>query len=122
MSHQQDDAHDPGHAASISAPVGSALPAAAPGTASSPGQPERAVRALRAGGQLAAAVALVDQLGPYGVADGIDGTTSLGAAVLAAYGDQHAAADRAAADAAYLRAAQGQRLFAAAVAYPGRIR
>jgi hypothetical protein len=76
--------------------------------------PEQAVRALRAAGPLADAAALVDQLGPYGVADGPDATTSLGAAVLEAYGDQLAATDRGAADAAYQQAAQSQRSFAAA--------
>jgi hypothetical protein len=49
------------------------------------------VRELRAAGQLAEAVRLVGQLGPYRVAHGPDGTTSLGAAVLEAYGDQHPA-------------------------------
>ena len=80
---------------------------------------ERAVRDLRAAGQLAEAVRLVGQLGPYGVADGPDLTTSLGAAVLEAYGDQLAATDRAAADAAYQRAAGEQRGFAAAATSGG---
>ena len=80
---------------------------------------ERAVRDLRAAGQLAEAVRLVGQLGPYGVADGPDLTTSLGAAVLEAYGDQLAATDRAAADAAYQRAADEQRGFAAAATSGG---
>jgi hypothetical protein len=48
------------------------------------------------------------------VADGPDATTSLGDAVLEAYGDQLAAADRAAADAAYQNAAAERRSFAAA--------
>ena len=52
---------------------------------------ERAVRDLRTAGRLAEAVRLVGRLGPYGVADGADATTSLGAAVLEAYGDQLAA-------------------------------
>ena len=43
---------------------------------------ERTVRELRAAGRLAEAARLVDQLGPYGVGDGPDMTTSLGAAVL----------------------------------------
>jgi hypothetical protein len=38
---------------------------------------ERAVRELRAAGRLAEAARLVGQLGPYGVEDGPDGTTSL---------------------------------------------
>jgi hypothetical protein len=80
---------------------------------------ERAVRDLRAAGQLAEAVRLVGQLGPYGVADGPDATTSLGAAVLEAYGDQLAATDRAAADAAYRDAAAEQRSFAAAATSGG---
>jgi hypothetical protein len=71
---------------------------------------ERAVRELRAAGRLAEAARLVGQLGPYGVEDGPDGTTSLGAAVLEALGDQLAAA----ADAAYRDAADEQRSFAAA--------
>jgi hypothetical protein len=77
------------------------------------------VRDLRAAGQLAEAVRLVGQLGPYGVADGPDATISLGAAVLEAYGDQLAAADRAAADAAYQNAAAEQRSFAAAATSGG---
>src|SRR6266571_1008034 len=65
-----------------------------PGWASSsdPAAAERAVRALRAAGRLAEAADLVDQLGPYGVADAGDATMSLGAAVLEAYADQLAAA------------------------------
>jgi hypothetical protein len=74
---------------------------------------EHAVRDLRAAGRLAEAAALTGQLGPYGVADGPDATTSLGAAVLEAYGDHLAAAgDLAAADAAWRRAADDQRSFA----------
>jgi hypothetical protein len=80
---------------------------------------ERAVRDLRAAGQLAEAVRLVGQLGPYGVADRPDATISLGAAVLEAYGDQLAAADRAAADAAYQNVAAEQRSFAAAATSGG---
>ncbi len=72
--------------------------------ASDPGAAERAVRALRVAGRLADAADLVDQLGPYGVADGEDATTSLGAAVLEAYADQLAPADPRAADAVYQRA------------------
>jgi hypothetical protein len=75
---------------------------------------ERAVRELRAAGALAQAVRLVGRLGPYGVADGPDATTSLGAAVLEEYGDQLAATDPAAADAAYRDAAADQQSFAAA--------
>ena len=59
------------------------------------------------------------QLGTYGVADGPDLTTSLGAAVLEAYGDQLAATDREAADAAYRNAAGEQRSFAAAATSGG---
>jgi hypothetical protein len=77
------------------------------------------VRELRAAGRLAEAVRLVSQLGTYGVADGPDATTSLGAAVLEAYGDQLAAADPAAADAAYRNAAAEQRSFAAAATSGG---
>jgi len=80
---------------------------------------ERAVRELRAAGRLAEAVRLVGQLGPYGVSDGPDLTTSLGAAVLEAYGDQLAATDRAAADAAYRDAAAEQRSFAGAATSGG---
>ncbi len=53
---------------------------------------ERGLRELRAAGRLAEAARLVGQLGPYGVEDGPDGTTSLGAPVLEALGDQLAAA------------------------------
>jgi len=80
---------------------------------------ERSVRELRAAGQLAQAARLVGQLGPYGVADGPDATTSLAAAVLEAYGDQLAATDPAAADAAYRNAAAEQRSFAAAATSGG---
>jgi hypothetical protein len=80
---------------------------------------ERMVRELRAAGRLAEAVQLIGQLGPYGAADGPDATTSLGAAVLEAYGDQLAAADPAAADAAYRDAAGDQRAFAAAATSGG---
>ena len=84
-----------------------------------PAAVERAVRELRSAGQLAQAARLVDGLGPYGVADGPDLTTSLGAAVLDAYGDQLAATDPEAADAAYLEAAASQRAFAAAATSGG---
>jgi hypothetical protein len=80
---------------------------------------ERSVRQLRAAGRLAEAAGLVGGLGPYGVADGLDGTTSLGAAVLEAYGDQLADLDPAAADAAYRDAADDQRSFAAAATSGG---
>jgi hypothetical protein len=80
---------------------------------------ERSVRELRAAGRLAEAARLVGGLGPYGVADGLDGTTSLGAAVLESYGDQLAAADPAAADAAYRNAAAEQRSFAGAATSGG---
>ena len=71
-----------------------------------------AIRRLRAAGQLVQAAALVSELGPYGVSDGPDGTTALGAAVLEAYGDELAATDPAAAMAAYCAAAAEQRSFA----------
>lgn len=71
----------------------------------------RRIRALRAAGRLADAAALVDRLGPYGIADD-DFDTALGAAVFAAYGDQLKASDPAAADAAYERAAGLQIAFA----------
>jgi len=77
------------------------------------------VRALRAAGKLADAAELAGQLGPYGVADGDDATLSLGAAVFEAYGDQLAAANPAAADVAYRRAADEQRSFAAAATSGG---
>jgi hypothetical protein len=84
-----------------------------------PAAAERAVRELRAEGKLAQAAQLVGELGPYGVADGPEATTSLGAAVLEAYGDQLAATDQAAADAAYRSAADEQRSFAAAATSGG---
>lgn len=86
---------------------------------SGPAAAELAVRKLRAAGRLAEAVRLVGQLGPYGVADGPDGTTSLAAAVLEAYGDQLAAADPVAATGAYRDAAAEQRSFAAAATSGG---
>ena len=73
--------------------------------------PEELVRSLRKKGRLAEAAAHVDELGPYGVA-GDDADTSLGASVLEEYGDQLAANDWEAADAAYQRAADLQRRFA----------
>ena len=75
-------------------------------------QAERTIRALRAAGRLAEAAGLVSRLGPYGVAEDATATASLGAAVLEEYGDQLAATDLAAADAAYRQAADDQRLFA----------
>ena len=83
------------------------------------GSPDHAVRALRADGRLADAAELVGQLGPYGVADGNDAKVSLGAAVLEAYGDQLAATDPGDAAAAYRRAAEDQRSFAAAATAGG---
>jgi hypothetical protein len=79
-----------------------------------PDQPgaEQTIRELRAAGRLAEAVRLIGRLGPYGVADGPDATTSLGAAVLEEYGDQLAGTDPDAADAAYRDAAADQRSFA----------
>ena len=91
-----------------------------PGRSSSgPAAAEQSVRALRAAGRLAAAADLVDQLGPYGVADADNVTRSLGAAVLEAYADQLADADPAAADALYLCAAGEQRSFAGAATSGG---
>ena len=92
-----------------------AAPVSAPVASSGGDRPveeiARRMRALRQEGRLAEAAALVDDLGPYSVADD-DFDTSLGAAVLAAYGDQLAATDPAAADAAYHRAAGLQIAFA----------
>jgi hypothetical protein len=85
-----------------------------------PAVAEQAVRALRAAGRLAAAAELVDQLGPYGVADSDDATLSLGAAVLEAYADQLAPADPRPAAAVYRRAAGEQRSFAAAATSGGK--
>lgn len=90
-----------------------------PDPAIDPAAAERSVRELRAAGRLAEAVRLVGRLGPYGVADGPDATTSLAAAVLEAYGDQLADADPAAAAAAYREAANWQRSFAAAATSGG---
>jgi hypothetical protein len=82
---------------------------------------EREVRRLRAAGRLAEAAGLIGAggLGPYGVAEDAAATVSLGAAVLEAYGDQLAAADPDAADAAYRRAADDQRSFASAATSGG---
>jgi hypothetical protein len=80
---------------------------------------ERAIRELRSAGHLGEAARMVGRLGAYGVADGPDGTTSLGAAVLEAYGDQLAGTDPAAADAAWRDAAADQRSFAAAATSGG---
>ena len=84
----------------------------AEGVPDSPEQAERTVRELRAAGRLTEAARLTEYLGPYGVAEDLTATASLGAAVLEAYGDQLATADPEAADAAYRRAAQDQRSFA----------
>jgi hypothetical protein len=92
------------------------MTAAAP---DSPEQAERMVRELRASGRLAEAARLTEFLGPYGVAEDFTATASLGAAVLEAYGDQLAATDPEAADAAYQRAAEDQRSFAAAATSGG---
>jgi hypothetical protein len=82
-------------------------------------QAERVVRGLRAAGRLAEAARLIGDLGPYGVAEDGAATVSLGAAVLEAYGDQLGATDREAADAAFRRAAEDQRSFAAAATSGG---
>jgi hypothetical protein len=71
------------------------------------------VRELRRAGRLADAVALIEGLGPYGVNDDDDWDTTLGASVLAAYAEQLAGSDPAGAQAAYRRAAELQRAFAA---------
>lgn len=84
-----------------------------------PEQAERAIRALRAAGRLAEAARLTGRLGPYGAAEDATATASLGAAVLEAYGDQLAATDPAAADAAYRQAADDQRMFAASATSGG---
>jgi hypothetical protein len=88
-------------------------------TEAGPGESERRIRALHAAGRLAEAAELVDQLGPYGVADGPDDTVSLGAVVLEARADELALTDLAAPDAAYTRAAELQRAFAAAATSGG---
>jgi hypothetical protein len=56
---------------------------------------------------------IVDLFGPYDTDVDNDGTTSLGAAVLESYADRLFEADHAAARAAYLRAAEAQRSYAA---------
>jgi hypothetical protein len=89
------------------------------GVPDSPEHAERMVRELHAAGRLADAARLTTYLGPYGVADDFTATASLGAAVLEAYGDQLAATDPDAADAAYQRAAQDQRSFAASATSGG---
>ncbi len=99
--------------------IGFTRPPGTAATSASVLSTEQAVRALRAAGKLADAAELAGQLGPYGVADGDDATLSLGAAVLEAYGDQLAAANPAAADVAYRRAADEQRSFAAAATSGG---
>jgi len=100
-------------------PGAAPVPAGLTGPVLSPAAAERMVRELRAAGRLAEAVQLVGQLGPYGVADGIGATFSLGAAVLEAYGDQLAATDPGQADAAYRDAAGDQRGYAAAATSGG---
>ena len=57
------------------------------GVPDSPEQAERTVRELRAAGRLAEAARLIEYLGPYGVAEDLTATASLGAAVLEAYPD-----------------------------------
>jgi hypothetical protein len=79
----------------------------------------RQIRELRSAGRLADAVALVDGLGQYGVNDEQDFDTSLGASVCAAYAQQLTASDPAGARAAYLRAAELQRAFAASATAGG---
>ena len=80
------------------------------------GTPEQAARDLRElldDGNVAEAAQLVDLFGPCDWPAGTDGTTSLSAAVLERYADGLAGRDRPAASAAYLRAADAQRSFAA---------
>jgi hypothetical protein len=95
------------------------MPAAAPAPPDAAAAAEESVRALRAAGRLTDAARLVSGLGPFGVADTPDGTTSLAAAVLEAYADQLAATDPAAASATYRQAAAWQRSFAAAATSGG---
>jgi len=76
-------------------------------------QAARDLRQLYEAGMLAEAAQLVDLFGPYDVDVGPDATVSLGAMVLAAYADQLAGIDADAAGAAYRRAANAQRSYAA---------
>lgn len=76
-------------------------------------QAARDLRQLFEAGMLAEAAQLVDLFGPYDVDAGPAATVSLGAEVLGAYADQLAGMDRNAARAAYQRAANAQRSYAA---------
>jgi hypothetical protein len=76
-------------------------------------QSARDLRQLFESCMLAEAAQLVDLFGPYDVNAGPDATASLGAMVLEAYADQLAGIDRNAARAAYQRAANAQRSYAA---------
>jgi hypothetical protein len=76
-------------------------------------QGARDLRRLLEAGMLAEAAQLVDLFGPYDVNVDPDSTVSLGAAVLEAYADELASTDRNAARAAYQRAANAQRSYAA---------
>jgi hypothetical protein len=80
------------------------------------GTPEQAARDLRElldSGQVAEAAQLIDVFGPCDWPASADNTTSLSAVVLERYADELSGRDRAAASAAYLRAAAAQRSFAA---------
>jgi len=80
------------------------------------GTPEQAARDLRElldSGQVTEAAQLVDVFGPCDWPASADGTTSLSAVVLERYADSLSGRDRPTAAAAYLRAAQAQRSFAA---------
>lgn len=96
------------------------LPAPPPAPAKPPVEEvARQIRELRSAGRLADAAALVDGLGQYGVNDEQDFDTSLGASVCAAYAEQLMAGDPVAARAAYRRAAELQRAFAASATAGG---
>ena len=80
------------------------------------GTPDQAARDLRRWheeGRVVEAAQLVDLFGPYDVDAGAEATVSLGAAVLEAYAAELSGIDRGAARAAYLRAAEAQRSYAA---------
>ncbi len=78
-----------------------------------PAQAEHDLRRWHEEGRAAEAAQLVDLFGPYDVDAGADATVSLGAAVLEAYADELSGIDPRAARAAYLRAADAQRSYAA---------
>jgi hypothetical protein len=82
-------------------------------------QAARDLSRLVEAGMVAEAAQLVDLFGPYDMSAGPDATVSLGAAVLEAYADELASTDRTAARAAYQRAANAQRAYAAVAATSG---